>query len=32
MVVEQMGGGEMVKEMMEGCGGEEVGLDIFDYH
>ena len=23
-----MGGGEMVKEMMEGCGGEEVGVDI----
>ena len=28
VMVEQMGGGEMVKEMMEGCGGEEVGVDI----
>ena len=28
VVVEQMGGGEMVKEMIEGCGGEEVGVDI----
>ena len=23
-----MGGGEMVKEMMKGCGAEEVGVDI----
>ena len=28
LVVELMGGDEMVKEIIKGCGGEEVGVDV----